>query len=82
MREKEVYVFLAMMSSVLEVATTFRYDLTKEQKYAVNLVCDNLSRIERNFKRAGVTDNENYDKIVEIFNETYSMVLDSITEKP
>lgn len=81
MKEKDVYVFLAMMSSMLEVATTFRDDLTKEQKYAVNLVCDNLSRIERNFKRAGVTDNENYDKIVEIFNETYSMVLGSITEK-
>lgn len=76
--EQEVFVFLAGVSSLLETVTTFKDNMSKEEKYSVNMACDNLKRIERSFQRSGLTDHPSYDAIVEVFNETFSAVLEQI----
>ncbi len=76
--EQEVYVFLASVSSILETVTTFKDRLTKDEKHSVNMACDNLRRIERAFQRSGLTDHPSYDAMVEVFNETFSGVLEQV----
>ena len=79
--EQEVFVFLAGVSSLLETVTTFKSNLSKEQKYSVNMACDNLRRLERAFERSGLIDHPSYDAIVEVFNETFSAVLEQIKKE-
>lgn len=78
---EQTYVALAAASAMREYITTFKDDCTFGERQTVNKVDDALRRLETHFKRVGLHEHPQYDKMVEVFMETYLEVEERILIK-
>lgn len=66
---KQTYVFLAHISALREFYTTFKGDCSRGEKYTLNRLDRQLKQTEDFFKKQGLLDNEDYDRLVELIVE-------------
>lgn len=63
---KQTYVYLGAISALREYYTTFKNDCSRGEKHTLNQLDSSLRRVENIFRRQGLIDNPEYDRMVSI----------------
>lgn len=70
----ETYVYLAHITALREFYTTFKDKCTRGEKLTLNRLDRALKQVENEFKKQGLLDNPDYDRLVEeIVEDMYSI---------
>lgn len=75
----DTYIFIAMMKAASEIEASVKHNLHRKEKYTVSLFAKNNDALLKHFKKQGLFDNEDFDKVVDIFVEAYCEIRDRIT---
>jgi hypothetical protein len=75
----DTYVYIAMIAAATEIESSIKHNLHRKEKYTLSLFAKNNDKLLRHFKKQGLFEHEDFDKMVEIFVDTFCEIRDKVT---